>query len=382
MGRRVECGPRLARLAAAAAIASLVAAGASGAEADAPDEPPAEWTHIGLLRVRDLTPFGILRLDFLPAHAVTASPGTWALEVNLSYQNTFVVSDNVAALLAERGRGERAPLSDEDVAAILALDGDAYLVDLELGLVDLTAHLRFTPHWGGYLTLPVLLFRNGDFDGAIESFHSAFGFSTANRDLLPRDEFQVVVSTDATELVRLEPPNSGLGDPVIGSRYTLFPTPERWNLIAEGAVKVPLSNERPFLSSGRSDLGVQLSFQRFFDAQALYLTASAVYLNGSANEITPDLHEVIPTVVAGWERRLSSSINTIVQLYGSRSVIQESTVDELTANKYFATVGLQARRGGWFYRFAFTENLQNFNNTPDVAATLSVARVVFPQPAS
>ena len=37
--------------------------------------PPAEWSPIGLLRVRDLTPFGIRRLDFIPVHAVTAQPG-------------------------------------------------------------------------------------------------------------------------------------------------------------------------------------------------------------------------------------------------------------------------------------------------------------------
>jgi hypothetical protein len=95
-------------------------------------QAPEPWTHVGLLRVRDLTPFGILRLDFLPAHAVTASPGTWALEVNLSYQNTFVLSDNVADYMKVRGGGRRVALTREDADAILALGEEAYLVDLEL----------------------------------------------------------------------------------------------------------------------------------------------------------------------------------------------------------------------------------------------------------
>ena len=83
------------------------------------------WTHIGLLRVRDLTPFGILRLDFLPAHAVTASPGTWALEVNLSYQNTYVLSENVADYLGVKGGGGRVELTQEDFDALAAVGEEA-----------------------------------------------------------------------------------------------------------------------------------------------------------------------------------------------------------------------------------------------------------------
>ncbi len=351
-------------------------AAASGARAQ---ESPDSWTHIGLLRVRDLTPFGILRLDFLPAHAVTATPGTWALEVNLSYQNTYVLSDNVAEYMKEHGGGRRMSLTQEDVDAILALNEDAYLVDLEMGLFDLTAHYRFSSHWGGYLTIPVLVFQDGSLDSTIESFHDQFGFSTANRDLAVRNQFQVVVAAEDARMAVLEPPDDGVGDPVLGARYSLFAEPDGWNMILEAAVKIPWRDERPFLSSGRSDAGAQLSLQKFFDKQAFYLTGSAVYFNGSDNAVTPDLEEWIPTVVLGWERRLTRHTNVILQLYASPSVVRESdfTLEELTADKYLVSLGLQARRGPWFYRFALTENLQNFSNTPDVGLTFSLARVMF-----
>lgn len=335
------------------------------------------WTHIGLLRVRDLTPFGILRLDFLPAHAVAATPGTWALEVNLSYQNTFVLSDNVAEYLKVRGDGRRVAVTREDVDAILGLGEEAYLVDLELALYDLTAHYRFSNHWGGYLTIPVLSFQDGYVDGVIEEFHQEFGFSTANRDLVVRDQLQVVVATDNARLFVLETPRDGVGDPVFGLRYSLFAKPHHWNLIAETAVKVAWSDERPFLSSGRSDAGMQVSLQKFLRRQAFYLTASGVYFDGSANTVTPDLKQWIPTLVLGWESRLTRRTNAILQLYMSPSVVQDSDLDELNADKYLLSAGLQARRGEWFYRFALTENLKNFSNTPDVGLTFSVARVVF-----
>lgn len=335
------------------------------------------WSHIGLLRVRDLTPFGILRLDFLPAHAVTANPGTWAVEANLSYQNTYVLSENVAEYLEERGGGGRMSLTRQDVDALQSLGEEAYFADLELGLLDLTLHYRFSHHWGGYLTVPVLFFRDGYLDSTIEGFHERFGFSTAHRDLATRNDFQVVIAAQNARLTVLEPPSDGVADPVLGMRYSLFSEPESWNLIAEAAVKIAWRDEQPFLSSGKSDTGVQISLQKFFDRQAFYLTGSAVYFSGSDNPVTPDLEEIIPSIVLGWEHRLTRHTNVILQLYGSPSVVQDSDLEELTADKYLVSLGLQSQRRGWVYRFGLTENLQNFSNTPDVGLTFSLARVVF-----
>ena len=45
---------------------------ASGQEA----EVEQAWSHVGLLRARDLTPFGLLRLDMLPAHTADAKAET------------------------------------------------------------------------------------------------------------------------------------------------------------------------------------------------------------------------------------------------------------------------------------------------------------------
>src|SRR5262245_15202982 len=41
---------------------------------------PDETGLLGPLRIRDMTPFNLLRLDMLPAHAVDAGPGSWAIE--------------------------------------------------------------------------------------------------------------------------------------------------------------------------------------------------------------------------------------------------------------------------------------------------------------
>src|SRR5262245_3107187 len=240
---------------AAAFIAATFALSTTMAHAadDSGDRGQAEL--LGPLRIRDMTPFNLLRLDMLPAHAVDAAAGTWAIEADLSFSNTFVMSDNVRRYLSERGdggRGGRAPLSARDADAILAMGEDAFYVDGEFGLLELTAHYRVARRTSVYLTLSAYDFSGGFMDGAIEGFHDAFSLENAGRDLVSRRKFQTVMALDGTEMVALDAPvGNGLGDPVIGLRQA-FPLGDsrRWGLVVSGEAKIAWRGERLFLSTG------------------------------------------------------------------------------------------------------------------------------------
>ncbi len=350
-------------------LAGLVlGAAATGAHAQTQDG----WQTLGLLRIRDMTPWGLTRLDFLPAHAFPSTPGTFAVEVNMSYQNTWAQSGNVEDFLDARGK-KRIDLSPADISAIFALGGDAYLVDGEYGLLDLTLHYKFTRHWGAYLTIPYFTFSGGLLDSPIEGFHDAFGLTNSGRDNLPRNRWQVVAKVDGAEFTYSSPPANSLGDPVLGLRYSLNEAAASWNLVTELAAKVPRQDAEFMVSSGKPDFGIQLSLQRFLAHNAFYVTASAVYVK------SPDLrlaeHQWIPTLILGWETRVSQHINFVLQTYASRSTVQETNLDELSADKLQATGGLQWSYHGNVLRFGITENLANFNNTPDIGVTLSFVRV-------
>jgi len=359
----------LRRLAVCCLFGLALAARAEGPAAERP------WFHLGPLRIRDLTPFGILRMDFLPAHAVSARPGTWALELNFSYQNTYVLSQNVADYLRAKGGGHRVHYDESDVAAILALPGEAYIVDGELGVMDLTAHYRFSRHVGGYLTVPALSYQGGFLDSTIEGFHNLIGVGQEDRDLAARNQFFVVSKTKSGTLVLSEPPSNGLADPVIGARYSVVAEPERWNVIVEAAVKPVFRNAKPFVSSGQSDYGLQVSGQWFFRRQALYLSGSAVRYGGV--DIVGVDHENmwIPSGTLAWEFRLGRTVNGIIQLYASPSTVRDTDLDELKATKCLTSLGIQGLVKTWVWRLALTENLLTFENTADIAATVSIAKI-------
>src|SRR6266581_3731417 len=234
---------------------------------------------LGPLRIRDMTPFNILRLDMLPAHAVAAGAGSWAIEADLSYTNTFVMSENVKTYLEQRNT--RRPLTQADVDAILGLGEDAYYVDGEFGLLDLTFHYAIAPESSVYFTLPAYSFTGGFLDGTIESFHGAIGNGSDGRDLVERGRFQTVMSLEGLHSSFLEAPiQGGLGDPVFGMRHFWGMGESRWGLVLDGAAKFALRGERSLLSTGTNDVGLQASVQGKFRRQGIYFSTSFVRTDG------------------------------------------------------------------------------------------------------
>ena len=53
--------------------------------------------------------------------------------------------------------------------------------------------------------------------------------------------------------------------------------------------------------------------------------------------------------------------------------MQDTTIDQLKADKYQASLGLRSLRSHLVYGFAMTENVENFANTPDIGVSLTLA---------
>jgi hypothetical protein len=334
-----------------------------------------KWSHTGLLRGRDLSPFGLLRLDMLPAHTADAAAGTWTFEIQYAYQNTFVLSDNARDYLETRNIG-RQPLRAQDAAAILALPGDAYYVDGEFGLADLIVQRRMNDYWSAYLTIPYMNYGEGVFDSTVEAFHDTFGFSQQGRDLVARDRFQIVYGIGDVRFAQLDrDTRGGFGDPVLGMRYSLPQPRFGWDIVVEFAAKIAVDGERFLLSTGKNDYGGQATLQRRLGKSgrhALYLSGSAVYYAGGP-EIPGDESQVIPTIIAGYSFGITPQTSLILQGYASRSVIEKTTLEELKEDKFLLSLGVQSRGKNVLWNLAVTENVSNFNNTPDIGVQMGFA---------
>ena len=311
------------------------------------------WQPMGLMRVRDMTPFGISRLDMLPAYPVSQTPHTFAFELTFSYQNTWALSQNVREYLKQRGI-ERGPMGSAEIAAIQALPGDAYMVDGELGLIDLTLHYRATDRLAFYGTIPYFRAGGGFLDGTIENFHRNFGFDTADREFVPKDQLRVVADLEGGSLVLDEPPDPQIGDPVLGARYVVRSVRHRTAVVLEGAAKLGVHGDNSVFATSTNDYGLQLLLQRAFTRHAFYLSLAAVDYRAPALSLADD--SLIPTVIGGWEWRVWRRTDFVIQTSISKSTVQNTTLQELSAEKIQVTFGLQWLFAASSVRFGITEN--------------------------
>ena len=332
--------------------------------------PIADGAHMGLIRGRDLSPFGFLRLDMRPAHAMAAAPGTWAVDVELGYQNTWALSPNVQDYLGTLPGRRR--LGAAEIAAIRNLPGEKFLVDLELGLLDLGFHRRIDRHWSVYAIAGAVAYGGGFLDGTIEGFHRAYGLGDFSRPALGRDAFNVLLDLKGPQYVQQGAPRAGgLLDPVVGVRYAMLPRPEPWNVVLEAAVKVPVGGARDYLSNGYADTGLQATLQRVNGRHGAYASVSAVLTDGNSVGMGRRL-QFVPTGIVGYEYALGARTSLVAQANASRSTLSRRDTDlpSLLKNKYQVSGGIRHRLGGGALTFAVTENVANFNNTPDIGFQL------------
>lgn len=328
----------------------------------------------GMLRARDLSPFGFLRLDMRPAYAVSIEPGTWAIETELGYQNTWALSPEVEKWLVSREAAGRTELGPADVEAIRALPGENYLVDTELASLDLTFHYKFAKNWTGYVIASAVRYGGGFLDSTIEGFHDTFGFSTFGRPAVSRNDTNLIYDIKSSQAVFFDAPHdAGFTDPVFGVRYAGVSMSKGWQLVLEGAIKLPLQGREELLSTGRTDYGVQASLQRLGRNHGWYISASTVYYAGSRTPVPQD-RTIVPTLVLGYELALTERTNINLQAYASQSVYSRDQTDlnELLEEKYQVSLGLRHRISHTVITFGITENLQNINNTPDIGLQLGL----------
>jgi hypothetical protein len=339
------------------------------AVAFAADNKTLEWSLRGPMAVRNLSPFSLIRMDFLPPPAGGSVEPGWDFDARITHANSFLLSPNARSYL--EGRATSGPLTDADVQAILATPGDVLYFDGAVTSLDLIASYTANEKWTGYLDLPILYYSGGLLDGAIEGFHETFGFSTAGRDLVASDRYQVIIRHSGSTLVLLNSP-SGLqiGDPALGVRFTSEFADQAF-AIAEAAVKFPVGDVDDYVSSGGIDYGVQLSLQKQLGRHGFYFSFGNAWL-GNADRFPHALRGEVPEASLAYELAFTRYSAVVLETSWSKPAFKNTTTG-LSRDEFLASLGVRHWRGDVAYEFALTQNYLNYDNTLDIAATLGVS---------
>lgn len=325
-------------------------------------------------RIRDHTFPNFLILGFTPAPSAPLGRGNSAVEMHLSVINNFQVSPEVEDYLEQTRGGSRRSLDSTDVAFILGLpQGQAYYIDGEFSMLEFAFHWGLTNqldlgvginymHYGGQLL-----------DQTIFEFHDSLGLGQGGREYVDNNQVQVVMGRDnAQDIVLLDRPSSGgFGDPNIFVRYALPQLLLNWRSNLEIGIKIPLMNEEKYLSTGSWDFGYQLTIDRLFERDAWIINAGEVFPGEyKQSEFQPPN---LPFINISWMHRFKDWTSTrfFTQILVAKHPYRELVSSGLSDVASQITLGLKWDTDIGIIGFGITENLFNFDNTPDVGLHLT-----------
>lgn len=322
-------------------------------------------------RVLDLTFPSFLVLDFLPVPAKTLGRGCRAWEFHYSVANDFQASPMVKQYLQD-SRSRVGALSQEDAETIINFgEGNGFFIDGEFGAFDLGFHLGLSDQFDLSGHLRYLTYGGGHLDHAIQEFHDGLGLGQQGRDLVDPDHFQVVIGADGEGLVLLDRPTAGgFGDPQLFLRWSSPKEIRGWKFGMELGLKLPLADEEKLLSTGSFDYGIQLTAAKEWTDDTVIFNFFVVDAGRIRAEFDPGL---IPSLSLSWIRSFKRFPRThgILQLHMSEHILSDFIDSSLSEPEVQVTVGLKWQLIHGRFGMALTENLFNYDNTPDIALHLS-----------
>lgn len=342
------------------------------AEENTSEEP---WVPVPF-RIRDLTFPTVLVMGFMPRPAEPLPQGSWAFELNSSVSNNFQASAGVQSYLEQRG-GPRRPLEQVDVDAMVhSLEGDEFYIDGEFSLFDVGVHYGLNERLSASLRLSYLSYGGGILDSTIYAFHDTLGIGQAGRDFVASDRFQLVYLSGDEPFVLLDRPTSGgFTDPVLSLAYTFPKAWKGWHFGFEAGVKIPVADEGVLLSTGGVDLGFQLTAQKKWQKNALVVNFAYVVPGDFQPRGTFDPAS-LPSLNVAYLHRLGRKTTGIVQTLFSDNIFRDETDSALSELEFQISAGVKIEALGGAIGIGFTENLLNFDNTPDFGLHVSYTVLV------
>lgn len=318
--------------------------------------------------VRDYSFPGFLLLGFTPAPTAPLGKNNTAIELRHSIINDFQVSPEVENYLHMTRNGSPRRLDGSDVDYILSLpQGSAYYIDGEFSMsefafmfgltdrVDIGLGLNYI-HYGGHLL-----------DEIIYDFHEGINVGQGGRGYVENNQVQVVLGRDnGSDVVMLTSPSSGgMIDPHLFVRIALPDLPGDWHSSLALGVKPALMNEEKFLSTGSWDVGFQLTTEKQFTMDSLLLNVGSV--SPGRFKQTDFNPPNLPFLNISWIHQFESwpYTRSFVQALFAEHPYHELVDSELGELEFQMTLGMKWDTSLGIFGLGITENLLNFNNTPD-----------------
>ena len=332
-----------------AGFAPVTATAVAVAVAAAPRPAVAQETSrpLGPLRGVERNPLYRLFLTPVVDDADLVAAGHFAVTFSTAYSNIF-----------ERG-------DSPTHSIVFDLERLATAVTVRFGLgADFEAGLRFgtQSNWGGFL------------DPFIQRLHGFFGLPNADREQTANGSYGVFISDLQTfDLLMKVPSGTSVDDPVAHLKWRVAGRSGSPSALAlELSGKLPLGSEA--VSSGRADLGVELSGRRSWAHTHLHASVGAVLLAASS-ELHRFMRGVAGIASLALERRVTGSVAVVAQVQGGTPYARRFDAADLDGIPMNLVLGLAGEvPGGWTWQASFAEDVPPFGPSVDFTLDIQLSR--------
>jgi len=243
----------------------------------------------------------------------------------------------------------------------IVIDGETYLADINLRYgygrdVELLVAIPLVYHSGGFL------------DQAIKTWHDIWGISNSRRDEFPNNQLQYEYTKNGNTLININSGSGGLGDMVLGIKYSNEKSASRATTIAYRMdIKLPTGDAEKLTGSGATDAAFSIHA-----ANTSLLTNVKTILYGGAGlvilgegDVLPEIQrEFVGNAYIGASWKTTPRLALIAQL-SFQSSYYESELNQLGANSFQLYLNMAyTARDNISYEFGFGENLAT-DTTPD-----------------
>ena len=226
---------------------------------------------------------------------------------------------------------------------------ESIILDGETTRFTLRMRHGLAPRFEIGLKIPYITQSGGFLDGAIESYHNAFGFPQGGRDLAPRNRLLYYYRRDGVDRLRFDTSGSGVGDLALTGAWQLYQSggSEKQGLALNISLKLPTGDSDQLLGSGSTDVALWLTgaseAQFEFGTWTTYGAAGGLYL--TEGKVLPDQQKnwaAFGSLGLGWQTPLSW-LALKVQADAHTAFYRDSDLKELGAHS------VQLIAGGTLY---------------------------------
>ena len=313
----------------------------------------------GPMRVRSQFPLDLVTLDMTPESAFLREPGQSWISFDVVHSNSFEITPRYDAHVAEYSTGIYPATYD-------------FVVDAEVTRTTLSAEFTLGRHVALGFEAPLLSYGGGFMDSTIESFHDATGLPQNDRDLKPRDDFEIDLLA-GTRRDRLDRAETQLGDLGLRARF-LLAGGERaaWTAVVEA--KAPTGREKSFAGSGEWDYGVAMEVSAGGRRHAFHGGAGHQFL-GQPSE-WPFAIDDRTTAYAGYEYDPNARWAIVMHVMAATSILPSQAGYPQGDARAELVAGLHYGRDRFQISAGFVENLLTNDNDVDLGFTVGFGWLV------